>query len=132
MNNFLASFGWQNAVLGGIVIGISSSLLLLFLGKISGVSGIIKQILENPSQEHYWKYTFLLGLVFGSFSMSLIYPNLFKYDINLTVFEAVIGGFMVGFGTLMGSGCTSGMVFVDSQGFLKDLGLQFQPLSYEL
>ena len=102
------NFNVQNAISGGLLIGLASSLLLLFLGKVSGISGAIKQLLNHPTSDQLWKYTFILGLILGSLTISLFFPQLFQYSVKLTLPIALVGGLLVGFGTSLGSGCTSG------------------------
>jgi uncharacterized protein len=96
------------AIIGGILIGAASSMLLLLNGKLAGVSGILEVAVTRPSMDHTWKYLFLLGLLGGGYIFSLIHPSSFDYEINLTYLEAIAGGFLVGFGARLGSGCTSG------------------------
>ena len=97
-----------DAMIGGILIGVASSMLLLLNGKLAGISGILEVIVTKPGMEHVWKYLFLLGLLAGGYFLRLLHPGSFDYEIDFTVLEAVIGGFLVGFGARLGSGCTSG------------------------
>lgn len=93
--------------LGGILIGLSATLLLLFNGRIAGISGILNGLIQNSrSSDSWWRISFLFGLMgAGALMMHLLgrettsaasWPML------------VIGGVLVGFGTRMGNGCTSG------------------------
>jgi uncharacterized membrane protein YedE/YeeE len=96
------------ATIGGAMIGLAASLLLLFKGKIFGVSGVLGMSLSKPSSAHYWRYAVLLGLVLGSLVASLLMPSLFDYTPRASVTQSIIAGLLVGFGTRLGSGCTSG------------------------
>lgn len=93
-------------LVGGLLIGIASSLLLFFNGKISGISGILAGALEKPLL--YWRYFFLLGLSLGGFLLHLFEPRYFSYEISGSWISAVLGGVIVGFGTRLAGGCTSG------------------------
>lgn len=99
---------WFTPLLGGIVIGIASSLLLLIQGKIFGVSGILSGSFLNKGDDQYEKIAIVLGLITGSFVVYLISPHFFDYSIDTGYLKMVIAGLLVGFGTRYGSGCTSG------------------------
>jgi uncharacterized protein len=99
---------WILPLLGGVLIGLAATILLYFNGKIAGVSGILGGVLKTPTKENYWRYTFLLGLIFGSLIFSFIYPQFFKYEIPRGWTAAIVGGLFVGYSTRLGSGCTSG------------------------
>ena len=95
------------SIIGGSLIGIAVSLLLLFNGKVLGVSGILGELFNHQFNRNYWRLFFLIGLLISP----LIY-NIFK-PIPLTEMASnnllvVVGGLLVGFGSRLGSGCTSG------------------------
>jgi len=95
-------------LVGGLLIGASSSLMLWGLGRVTGVSGIYSSVLSFD-RENMWKYSFILGLVFGGFLLSQFYANtLFNYQITGSSLRVIIAGLLVGFGTRLGNGCTSG------------------------
>ena len=96
------------ALAGGALIGCAAGILLWFNGRIAGISGIINRVLETSSHERSWRALFLLGLIFGAYSYSLINPGDFTLRTNLGWPVLAIAGFFVGFGTRMGRGCTSG------------------------
>lgn len=93
---------------GGALIGLSALLLLMSVGKIAGVSSILSNILSYPTFNHLWRYCFLIGLMSGSFLYYQFSPTHFDYSFLNTKLELIIGGILVGFGTRLGSGCTSG------------------------
>ncbi len=95
-------------LLGGVLIGVASTLMLAGVGKITGISGILGSSLTKPSSLLGWRYAFLGGLIVGGAVLLLINPELFSYDLNFNVLRAVIAGLLVGVGTRLGSGCTSG------------------------
>jgi len=95
-------------LLGGVLIGLSSSAMLGGLGRITGISGIIGASLKTPSKEGLWRYTFLLGLVLGGFILKIMKPELFNYKFDFRALDYIFAGLFVGFGTRLGSGCTSG------------------------
>ena len=104
----MAAEVWFYPLIGGIIIGIASSLMLAFNGRIAGISGILGGALAKPSGQFFWRYSFLLGLSLGGILVYFAEPEFFNYKVKLGWFEAVVGGLLVGYGTQMGSGCTSG------------------------
>lgn len=98
----------MEAIIGGVIIGIAVSVMLLFNGKVTGISGIIGGILNREMLDKNWRVMFLLGLIGGGVTLKIIYPDAFVLISNATSADYVIAGFLVGFGTLLGNGCTSG------------------------
>lgn len=98
---------WQSLA-GGLLIGIAASLLILADGRIAGISGIIAGILRPQKGEVIWRLAFIAGLVVSPWLYSLfIELPPFHFD---SVSWALLGpaGLLVGFGSRLGSGCTSG------------------------
>lgn len=98
------------ALIGGGLIGSAAALLMLFNGKIAGISGITKGILgECPTpQERFWRVAFIAGLILGGAGMVFVMPTLTAQPLQLNPAQMAIGGLLVGLGTAMGNGCTSG------------------------
>lgn len=104
----MENFTPYSALLGGVLIGLSATLLLLFNGRIAGVSGILSGIFIRPAGDRLWRFMFVLGMVISGLIYQLIKPGAFvEYD-SLPLVLLILGAFLVGFGTRMGSGCTSG------------------------
>ena len=103
----MADFNWVNALIGGIIIGFSATLLLAFNGRIAGISGIVNGAIAFSLQE-VWRWMFILGMLLGG----ILYEYALFFQPTPTSkfapWAMIIGGFLVGFGTRMGSGCTSG------------------------
>ena len=105
MNNFTPF----SALLGGIVIGLSVVFYFYMTGRLAGISGIFENAITNTSQR-LSNLAFLLGLVIGP----LIYFNFIAasapvaFNITHSYLLIIPGGFLVGFGTRLGGGCTSG------------------------
>ncbi|PZV00869.1 MAG: YeeE/YedE family protein [Leptolyngbya sp.] len=98
---------WWYGLCGGILIGLSATLLLAFNGRITGISGMVNGAITFAAAES-WRWLFLLGLVAGG----LIYEYALAPQPTPTYAFApatmVVAGLLVGFGTRMGNGCTSG------------------------
>jgi len=92
---------------GGLLIGAAAVLLLLFLGRIAGISGIVWNAVSLPAQSG-WRWLFLAGLLAGAWLYHSVTGAPYPQASNLSVWHAAIGGLIVGFGTRLGSGCTSG------------------------
>lgn len=96
------------ALLGGVLIGIASSALLLASGRIAGVSGILGRSFFPASGDLGWRVAFLLGLPLGAWCVGLVLPATTALEITGSTPLLVAGGLLVGLGTQIGSGCTSG------------------------
>lgn len=97
-----------NALIGGGVVGFSVSLMLLLNGRVTGISGIVNGTLSPTKGDVLWRLYFIIGLILGGF---VIYQNnaqKFENTLNSSWINLVIAGLLVGFGSVMGSGCTSG------------------------
>lgn len=97
-----------NAFAGGALIGLASVLFLLFNGRICGVSGILGGLIGAGSGDKAWRLLFLLGLVTGGVIFSIARPETFRNDLLRSQPAILVAGLLVGFGTRLGGGCTSG------------------------
>lgn len=97
-----------SAFSGGILIGLAATMLLLFNGRIAGISGIMAGLASPGRSELFWRLAFLIGIIAGAFLFHLIKPESYHPRLNFPVGLLALGGFLVGFGTRMGNGCTSG------------------------
>ncbi len=103
----MSGFTPFSASLGGILIGLSASLLLWTNGRIAGISGIVADAVVPAANESAWRWLFLLGLLTGTAAwFSLVDPGFSVRSGNPWLLLSA--GFLVGVGTRMGSGCTSG------------------------
>lgn len=93
---------------GGILIGLSAALLLLGIGRITGISGILDSALKPARAETSWQAAFLVGLLASVPSLALAGVELPSIGIDATLPVVALAGLLVGFGTRLGSGCTSG------------------------
>lgn len=96
------------STLGGVLIGLSAAMVMLFQGRIAGISGIFGGLLRRDSGDTRWRLAFVLGLLVGGLGLSLAVPSFFAVEIHRSPLALVLAGLCVGFGTRMGGGCTSG------------------------
>jgi len=99
---------WMNALVGGVLIGISVSLMLLWNGRVTGISGIINGVLTPAKGDTAWRVLFVAGLLLGGLVIQILRPASFENTLNTPEWTVPVAGLLVGFGTIMGSGCTSG------------------------
>ena len=94
------------AFLGGALIGIASALLLVLLGRIAGVSGIVGALFERPA-DRAWRIAFVSGLLGSGVLAMVVAPGAIEAPPH-SLPIVIAAGVLVGFGTRLGGGCTSG------------------------
>lgn len=96
------------AFAGGTLIGFAALSMLYFNGRIMGVSGILGGILNPKTIKEAWRYFFLAGILLGGLFISKAIPFSLENTLSRNPFELLLAGALVGWGTRLGSGCTSG------------------------
>ena len=104
----MENFAPVSGLIGGLLIGLSTVLLILFNGRIAGISGIVGGVLTRKASEIGWRAVFVVGLLIGAFVYMLATGVALPVNIQASLPVTVIAGLLVGFGTRLGSGCTSG------------------------
>lgn len=104
----MENFSPLSALAGGALIGVSIIILLLFNGRMAGISGIMNGIFISPQNEKTWRFVFLIGLILGAVLFQALSPDVFSARQGYPLWLVAVGGFLVGIGTRLGSGCTSG------------------------
>jgi len=98
-----------NALVGGALIGLSASILLVFDGRVAGISSVVGGLVRPRPGEAAWRVVFLAGLLAGGAALAAFRPQaLGSHAPALPTLWLVVAGLLVGFGTQLGSGCTSG------------------------
>ena len=92
---------------GGLLIGLSVVLLLLTLGRIAGISGIAAGAMTQRGIERYWRLAFLIGVVLSAV-LYMVFVGDLQVQTQVSSAWLIVAGLLVGFGTRLGSGCTSG------------------------
>ncbi|MBA3702599.1 MAG: YeeE/YedE family protein [Rubrobacteraceae bacterium] len=93
---------------GGMLIGLATALLMLFNGRIAGISGIVGGLLGRKASEVGWRAMFAAGLLLGALAYVLAVGGTFSVKVEASLPVMVAAGLLVGLGTRLGSGCTSG------------------------
>jgi uncharacterized membrane protein YedE/YeeE len=99
---------WLTALAGGVLIGLSATLLLWLNGRIAGVSGILNGVVFRRPGELSWRVAFLAGLIAAGGLYIAIVPGAPLPRTDFPRAGLIVAGLLVGFGTRMGNGCTSG------------------------
>ena len=97
-----------SAAVGGLLIGLAAAVLLIGIGRVAGISGILGQaLLPGEGESRGWRLAFLVGLPLGAAAVALVTGPL-EANIQASTPVLVAAGLLVGFGTRLGGGCTSG------------------------
>ncbi len=96
------------ALVGGLLIGLAVTIMLLAKGRVTGISGITYNFMLFRKGDRGWRGAFLFGLVIGGVCLSIFYPTSLANTLDYSLSRVALAGFLVGYGTLLGNGCTSG------------------------
>ena len=99
------------SLLGGALIGLSSVMVMLLFGRIAGIIGIASRALQAaavPSQDWYWRIAFIIGLLAAPVAVWLVTGDPVEQSVSGNLPAMAVAGLLVGFGSTLGSGCTSG------------------------
>lgn len=114
----MENFTPWSALAGGALLGLSAALLMLFSGKIAGISGIIAGLLNPQKHEFSWRVAFLIGMI-SSFLIAAPLGFMLPDITGESIILVSLAGLLVGFGTRLGNGCTSGHGIIGMGRFSK-------------
>ena len=97
-----------SGLIGGLLIGLAVALMLLLNGRLAGISGVVGGLVTPKAGDTGWRAAFLVGLPLGALAYILVAGGQAPVDVLASPPAILVGGLLVGFGTRMGSGCTSG------------------------
>ncbi len=100
------SIPWH-ALLGGMLLGLSAAILMLFSGKVAGISGIVNGLIQPKKGDTAWRAAFIVAMILGAIVIAPFNINLPLVSSDSYVLIA-LAGLLVGIGTRIGNGCTSG------------------------
>lgn len=104
----MSEFTPLSGLAGGVMIGAAAALLLLLNGRIAGISGIAGGAMTAAGDERLWRLAFLVGLVVGPLAIAALTGAMPEVAIQAEWPWLIVAGLLVGYGTRLGSGCTSG------------------------
>jgi hypothetical protein len=104
----VSNFTPVSAAIGGALIGLAAVLLTLFTGRIAGISGIFGGCLSPGAGDRGWRIAFIAGLILAPLAGGLVGFPLPSPEMPASYVVIVAAGLLVGFGTRLGGGCTSG------------------------
>lgn len=104
----MTEFTPYTALLGGVLIGAAAALLMLCNGRIAGISGILAGVMLPAVADNAWRYCFIAGLLFGPPLFRVLGIALPEVQVSGSIGGWIAAGLLVGFGTQLGGGCTSG------------------------
>ncbi|MFC7521040.1 YeeE/YedE family protein [Xanthomonas populi] len=99
---------WMTALTGGVLIGLAATLLLWLNGRTAGISGIVNGVLFPVAGELAWRVVFLSGMIVAAGVYMTLVPSAPMPRTDSSRAGLVVAGLLVGVGTRMGNGCTSG------------------------
>jgi hypothetical protein len=104
----MENFTPASALLGGALIGASAALFLVLNGRVAGISGILGGLIHPARSEIGWRLAFLAGLFLAPLAYVAFGGSLPPVNLTQSLGLLVVAGMIVGFGTRLGAGCTSG------------------------
>ena len=104
----MANFTPLSAAIGGALIGLSATLLMLLTGRIAGISGILAGCFSVLSSDKAWRVAFIAGLVLAPLFAAAVGGSMPSPQMPASWILIVVAGLLVGFGSRLGGGCTSG------------------------
>ena len=104
----MANFTPLSAAIGGALIGLAAALLMLLTGRVAGISGIFGGCLATGNGDKGWRMAFLVGLILSPLTGAIAGYGLTAPQMPASYAVIVAAGLLVGFGTRLGGGCTSG------------------------
>lgn len=102
------NFTPQSALIGGLIIGVAATALMWLNGRIAGISGILGGLLPPEKGDTDWRLAFVIGLVVGGLAFAYGGGDMSAITVEADTATLIGAGLLVGFGTRLGAGCTSG------------------------
>jgi uncharacterized protein len=104
----MANFTPISAAIGGVLIGLSAVLLMMLNGRIAGITGVFAGLIDPTANDRAWRATFIAGLIAAPLSAVLLGLTLPLPQMPSSLTVIAVAGLLVGFGTRLSNGCTSG------------------------
>ena len=104
----IVNFTPWSALFGGALIGLAAAGMWWLLGRLAGVSSILGTTLISRGEDFAWRAAFIAGLFLAGLAAVVLFPGEVQFNLEAGYGQLLLGGALVGLGTQMGSGCTSG------------------------
>ena len=104
----MANFTPISAAIGGALIGLSAVLLMMLNGRVAGITGVFAGLIDPVSTDRAWRFTFIAGLILAPLSAPLVGYTIPIPQLPASLLTVAVAGLLVGFGTRLSNGCTSG------------------------
>jgi uncharacterized membrane protein YedE/YeeE len=101
-------YNYWHALLGGVLIGFASLIAAILSGKVPGISGVFGRLLVPATPDKTWRLVFLVGLIGGAGLSFYLWDSAALFRPMRPIAVMAVAGLLVGFGTRLGGGCTSG------------------------
>lgn len=105
----MENFTPVSSAVGGVMVGLAAALMYAFNGKIAGVSGVLGGLIGDEDRgDRLWRVVYVIGMLVGGVGAAAVLPERIGTEIAAGAMTMGIAGFLVGYGTRLGNGCTSG------------------------
>lgn len=104
----ILNFTPVSALIGGAMIGLAAAVMWWVLGRLAGVSNILGSAITLRWNDLSWRLAFLAGLFLSGLVAIWLVPGKVRFDLQASYTQVIVAGALVGFGTQLGGGCTSG------------------------
>jgi hypothetical protein len=104
----MSHYNYLHALAGGMLIGLASLIAAALSGKIPGISGVFGRLLVPGTRDKMWRFLFLIGLIGGATASFMVWDSAAMFRPMRSLGVMAVAGLLVGFGTRIGGGCTSG------------------------
>jgi len=104
----IVNFTPWTALIGGALIGLAAAGMWWLLGRLAGVSGILATAMISRGEDFAWRAAFIAGLFLAGLAAIVLFPGEVQFNLEAGYGQVLLAGALVGLGTQMGSGCTSG------------------------
>lgn len=104
----MGAYSYYHALAGGILIGVASLIAAVVTGKVPGISGVFGRLLLPATRDKMWRVVFLVGLIGGAACSFVLWESAGVFRLARPLAVMALAGVLVGFGTRLGKGCTSG------------------------
>lgn len=104
----IVNFTPWSALIGGALVGLAAAGMWWLLGRLAGVSSILGTAMMSRGEDFAWRAAFITGLFLAGLAAIVLFPGEVQFNLRAGYGQVLLAGALVGIGTQMGSGCTSG------------------------